>query len=362
MRFVACCCLVWAGCFYLDPINEAPTARLIPPDGPLARGAMVRFDKEFADPEHKPGSFTWVLRACRGLESSLAGIDCGDGVLATNEDTFAFTVPNTLADGTLAHAIQVTLDARDDRGALAHTVGAYEISDAVPAVAVTMSGARSVGAPLELRGRYSDGDDELATLTAVWTVVPPTPSAGYLSTALANASDDTAHVTRRQRVVAQAPGVWSVTLNVADPKGNIGTGEQTFEVLPDQPPCLAQWLPIVPPPGATLPVAAPTVFQIPLVSDDLDRYPPDTSDVLFGATEFTWSLRAPGATGRQVFADSGNSFDFDPRGFAPGSIVELRVEIADRQHTPLPCPDGEATCALAASSCLQRQTWRVEVR
>jgi hypothetical protein len=40
----------------------------------------------------------------------------------------------------------------------------------------------------------------------------------------------------------------------------------------------------------------------------------------------------------------------------------MRVEIFDRKSTPIPCADGLATCAISQPACIQRQTWRVEVR
>jgi hypothetical protein len=113
-----------------------------------------------------------------------------------------------------------------------------------------------------------------------------------------------------------------------------------------------------------LPVAEPTLFQVPLVTDDLDPYPPLSGDPHFGTTTFAWSMLTPGSPGREILVGAtGNTFDFDPDAFTPGEIVELRVEIFDRKHTAIPCADRDATCSVDASSdCIQRQTWRVEVR
>ena len=106
------------------------------------------------------------------------------------------------------------------------------------------------------------------------------------------------------------------------------------------------------------------MFQVPLVGDDLDAYPPIQGATQFGTTVFAWSILPPGATVRQTLAGAtGNAIALDPAAFTPGDVVELRVEIFDRHHTALPCDDSAATCSITASpSCLQRQTWRVEVR
>ena len=55
-----------------------------------------------------------------------------------------------------------------------------------------------------------------------------------------------------------------------------------------------------------------------------------------------------------------------PEGEALGDVdevLELRVDVADRNGTTLTCPDSDLTCAQnAGSGCIQRLTWRVEVR
>ena len=58
-----------------------------------------------------------------------------------------------------------------------------------------------------------------------------------------------------------------------------------------------------------------------------------------------------------------NSVELDPAAYTVGDQLELRVDIADRTGTTLTCPDSDLTCAQnAGSGCIQRLTWRVEVR
>src|SRR5262249_37044104 len=150
----------------------------------------------------------------------------------------------------------------------------------------------------------------------------------------------------------------------SDGVGDLVEKRMAFSVGPDQPPCIAQVQPVVPPDGVSLPIDEPTRFQVPLVTDDLDPYPPLVGDPHFGTTAFAWSILAPGSSTRQLLVGAtGNSVELDPSAFTPGAIVELRVEIFDRNHTAIPCPDDAPVCEInAQSGCIQRQTWRVEVR
>jgi hypothetical protein len=106
------------------------------------------------------------------------------------------------------------------------------------------------------------------------------------------------------------------------------------------------------------------VFQVPLVEDELDAYPRLSSDPAFGTATFAWSILAPGAATRQLLVGAtGNAIDFDPAAFTPGQLVELRVEVFDRNHAAIACPDDAPTCVSdARPACTQRQTWRLEVR
>jgi hypothetical protein len=129
-------------------------------------------------------------------------------------------------------------------------------------------------------------------------------------------------------------------------------------VVPDHAPCLAQWAPIAPPAGAQFPMTDPTLFQVTVVQDDLDPYPGV-------GTAFTWSLLPPGASARQSLNNTSNHVALDPGNYRAGDVLELRVEIADRKspERPITCADSSPTCSVISdNSCLQRLTWRVEVR
>ena len=83
---------------------------------------------------------------------------------------------------------------------------------------------------------------------------------------------------------------------------------------------------------------------------------------MLGTTRFAWSLLPPGARlGSR--SRHGNGVSLDPDNYAPGDIVELRVEIAGSQPDADHVRDASPTCSVISdNSCIQRLTWRVEVR
>jgi len=266
----------------------------------------------------------------------------------------------------LTRSIHVRVTAHDDRGALAGGDPSiqYTVDDAPPALVLASSPAPhyTVGAPLELFAKYSDPDDDLAAVSVAWQVVAPDPAAALAPLRSIDGGDGSR--TQVVELVPSVTGAWRIQAAAADPIGTTTTQQLELDVEQDHPPCLAQWQPIVPPEGAALPITEPTRFQIQRVTDDLDAYPRSSSDPRFGTTTFAWSIRAGGGTDRQPVAGvTGNAVALDPAAFAPGQIVELRVEAFDRTHTAISCPDAAASCGdPALPGCLQRQTWRVEIR
>ena len=362
--------LLLTGCIYLDPINQRPSIGLHQqPSGLVHRGDHVTLVADYDDPEGGQGFYTWHVYACADEAVARHGAGCDDapfytGTLATAE--FDVRVALLTSDAPV-QAIRVLLEARDNRGALAQGLEVYPVGNAAPTLDLRKS-ARSytIGTPIDVFAKYGDADDGPAKIDLAWQVFTPNTQPTFTFTDLAVPQDanDPAHVTAGKTLVPQGIGEWDVQVTARDPLGQATEQHLAITVAPDQPPCLAEWQPIVPPAGETLPVTEPTLFQVPLVDDDLDVYPPVPGDPVLGTTTFAWSILPPGATARQLLAGAtGNSIDFDPSAFTPGQIVELRVEIFDRAHPTLPCADDLAVCSVSAqSSCIQRQTWRVEVR
>lgn len=376
MRAILAASVLLTGCFYLDPIISRPRVSIDRPEV-IVRGSSVTLTAQF-DSDSKPGQSQWAVFSCLGVDSPPRdGCDQASFVAFQPDetrtyDTVTFTVPLKTKDkGMKTGAIKVELVARSDRGAIAllESNNEFPVADAPPTVDLAAQAlSPAAGAPIDLVATYGDVDDDVDGVALAWTVSGP--SMGYTLEDLVIAQDpqapgDASLRTVGKRLTPDIPGSWSVAVTATDPEMSANQASKSFAVLPDRPPCLAQWSPAVPPAGATLPVSARTVFQVPLVDDDLDAYPPITTASQFGTTAFAWSIRAPGATQHQPVPGANfNSFAFDPAAFTPGDLVELRVDIADRGHPlPLACDDAAATCSIAAAaSCLQRQTWRVEVR
>lgn len=368
VKIVASIALLLTGCIFIDPINQRPsigiqqeTVRIV------HRGDHVTLVANYDDPEGREGTYSWHVFACADASDAGHGIGCDAAFYTGTQSTAVFDVPLALAKGDPVQAIRVTLDARDDRGAIAQGLEVYPVEDALPGLELRKSAhSYTVGAPIKLFAKYGDLDDGPANVELDWQVFTPNTQPAFTFTDLAVAQDatDPTHVTAGKTLVPQGTGEWTVQVTARDPLGAMTMQPVSITVAADQPPCLAQWQPIVPLSPALLPVSDPTVFQVPLVDDDFDVYPPVAGDPVLGTTTFAWSILPPGASTRQPLTGAtGNSLDFDPSAFTPGDIVELRVEIFDRTYTTLPCADGDAVCSVGAQpGCIQRQTWRVEVR
>jgi hypothetical protein len=374
VRTVLCTGVLLTGCFYLDPVNRKPeifgsvkckvksTERPCLETGSVHRGDLLVLDVDFRDPEHREAtaSFDWKAYQCT---DSGATVCDADPFRTEQSRVFELEVSRTLMG---VRAIKVEHELRDELGAADTARDAYPIND--PPTLVVRKDARAfvVGGPVELYATVSDVDEGPDRLAVIWDVVAPAPSAVPLDElAVMPDFEKPGERTTGKLLVPDRTGEWDVRIRATDtlPESPETTERHlTFPVGPDEPPCLAQSQPQVPPDGASLPVADPTLFQVAVVVDDLDPYPPLPLEDDAGPS-FTWSRLAPGDPSREILTGAtGNSVDFDPSAFTPGEIVELRVEIHDRKNTPIPCPDGVASCAISRPGCIQRQTWRVEVR
>jgi hypothetical protein len=371
VRAVAAGCVLLTGCFFVDPIVPRPRVNIaVVPPSVIQRDGVVTLAANFVDGGSDRGRYDWNVFSCLTFDQAAAG-GCDKiafrTVSDTADNTVSFTVPvMTMSGAGKTQAIKVELEARSDRGALAlqEDNSDFAVNDAPPAVQLTMrSHSLAVGAPIDLFATYSDPDDALDDVAVAWAPTGPAP---YMLEDLEVPQDptDPAHRGAGKRLTPSATGNWDMQVTATDREGASTIQHLSFAVVADRPPCLQQWLPIVPPADATLPISAPTVFQVPLVDDDLDAYPPIPGATQYGTTAFAWSILPPGAAQRQTLVGAtGNAVELDPAAFTPGDVVELRVEIFDRHHTALPCDDAAATCSITSSdTCIQRQTWRVEAR
>jgi hypothetical protein len=365
VRLVASAGLLLTGCIYLDPIVSVPTLLIDPVqpgDGRATyRGDRVMLTAHYSQ-DRNAGTYTWSALACNDVRAEHCDPVPFDGTSLATPD-WQFDVPRRDA----IQGILVRLDASDDRGVHTQATKLYAIDDKPPTLELRKSAhSLTVGAPIDLFAKYGDPDDPVDRIVLDWYVFTPSTQPAWSLDDVGPLDDpnDIDHITAHYRLVPHGSGDWEVHVVAHDPRGALFERTVMLPVVPDRPPCLAQWQPIAAPDGATLPIADPTVFQVPLVDDDLDGYPAQVGDPIFGTTEFAWSILPPGASVRQpLVGATGNSIDFDPGAFTPGDRVEIRVEIFDRNHTAIPCVDGAATCSVISQpSCIQRLTWAVEIR
>lgn len=364
------------GCFYIDPVNERPRIHAVVRKcavdtacditlSDLHRGDAVELVAQFDDPDGPASavSYDWLIVACdRGANQC----DVDAPMYRGNKATPAFTVPRTLASGAPVQLVRVELSLRDNLGALASAFPSFAINDGpglelsgrVRGSVLTADGV-SLGAPLELVATYRDADDDIANVQLDWAVYSPDGKAAFTLTDLGAPSSAGTTQTTRKQLLAFGLGAWSVRATASDQAGASTQRELKFTVAPDRAPCLAQWMPAVPPLDRALPITAPTRFSIPTVTDDLDPYPL-LGGAPYGTAAFGWSLRLGAGDFAPLAGTTGNSVELDPRNFAPGDVAELRVEVFDRAHPEIGCDASEPTCGTAG--CLQRQTWRVEMR
>jgi len=377
------------GCFYYESINQRPAVQIEnvkpeavhPNDGAELRAVMDDPDGDFIQ-------LHWRVYACTDAEKFgdyPADVGCDEEPFYEKSDVdVSFTLPSrrTVTGDLSAESAIVILEATDEYGATAQPRAELimPILNVTPTLVLTKQSKYEfvAGTPVRVIAKVGDDDDGPSRVMLNWEADPPLGT-GFVASLvdadpeLISDPADAAHLQHAKIFSASDAGEWTVRVDAADPLGqadpvaypdNITNGEITINVVADQAPCLAQLAPIVPPVGVAMPMSSPTLFRVPVVRDDLDPYPLIPNDEIFRATKFRWSLENPGSsTHAEVTGASGNSFALDPASYTPGDIVEVRVEIFDRKNTPINCPDGDATCStISVPTCLQRQTWRVEVR
>lgn len=371
MSRVSLVLLAASGCFYADPINQRPSLDIHQTAaGDVFRGDTVELEAVMNDPDGQLVYPTWRAYLCTDETT------CdGEPYFAGFDDRFVFTVPPERMDQKVpVRALHILLEGQDTFGATAKPVQQLWIGvrDRAPTLElqtnsryVNVLGQPVVGTPVDFYAKVGDPDDWPNVPTLAWTVYSPSNQPAYTfdDIAVPPTPGDTTHAQFGKRLVSQGTGDFMIEVTAMDTQGEPFTQTATVTVGVDMPPCLMSLSPIVAPTGSALPITDPTLFQVHVVKDDLDPYP-TIADAIRGTTKFTWSLLPPGGTTRQVLTGvTGNSVAIDPASYQPGDIVELRVEIADRNNTPITCADGNPTCSVISdNTCIQRQTWRVEVR
>jgi hypothetical protein len=364
IALVAAAGLAAPGCFYTDPINQRPSLDIKQTStDAVFRGDTIRLEAVSNDPEGQFVTFKWRAYLCTS-ES-----DCDRAPFFGGfEDYFTFTVPRTRNDvDAPVQAVHVWLEGMDDFGATAKPAQQIWLTvfDRAPTLELRKDSRYGyvVSTPINVFAKVGDPDDWPAVPELAWEVFTPTnqPTYELVDIAVPQDVEDPDHLQFAKRFTPQGSGDYELRVTATDRIGEESVQSLMITVGPDAPPCLRTLSPIVAPTGSALPMSEPTLFQVHVVTDDLDPYP-TVNDPLLGTTQFSWSLKT-NTGARQLLGVGGNHVALDPASYQPGDIVEVRVEIADRNDTAIECVDANQTCSVISDvSCIQRQTWRVEVR
>lgn len=360
-----------AGCFYVEPINQRPSLDIRPfSSDSVFRGATITLEAIASDPEQEQVKLDWRVLGCT---DAVAPATCDDNPMFTGSEPEAtFRVAPFRADPDGAgpapappvESLRVVLEGSDDRGAAARPsqLLILPVVNAPPTVALRLGADRAtvVTTPIDVYAKVGDPDDRPENVTVEWTVFSPSQVPGALTDVAVPDGGDPDHLQQGKRFTPQVTGNWDVMVVAIDRLGVRTEQHLIITVAADAPPCIDAWEPAAS--AATTPITEPTLIQVRQVRDDLDPFPTAAGDPILEEPTFAWSAKI-GAGPRQPLGNPVNSLAFDPQAYAPGTIVELRVEIFDRRATPITCADDALTCSVISEpTCIQRQTWRLEAR
>ncbi len=372
MRIAAA--IVLTGCFYAPTINQRPSVAIEQlDDTPVHRSDTVMLEAVGSDPDGQSVTYAWHISAC--TTATDANTDCDlpfrNDVNPTAEPIISFQVPPMRADGvTPTMAVRVLLDAFDDLGAEARPEQELiiPVDDYAPVLDKQTTSAHHsvVNSHTQMYVVVSDQDDGPKNVALQWTVETPDPNAAFDFTDLPMPTpSDMQHLTYGKSLLPHEAGTWTVKVVGTDPFGVSTEADFQIDVGADLPPCITNPTPIASPTNA-LPLFEPTLFQVPVVTDDLDVYPPQSGDPDLGVATFSWSIQQPGASAFAPLAITSNGVVLDPATYQPGDVVELRVEVHDRITRDFSsCAADDPTCELDPTNepgCLQRETWTVSVQ
>lgn len=365
MRWLIALAGLASGCFYVDPINERPSAEIVR-DGvtlPL-RGGATGVHAIYSDPDGDAPTYAWSVAAC-----SAGGATCDEPYLTGTTEALPIPVPVTRADhASSVQALAIHLDVTDSHGAHARPGQdlVLDVQDAAPMVAVQYSGfypaTYPVTLPITVFAMKSDPDDDPSNVTLTWELFPADGSDPIART-WTQLPPDTQHPAVEQyTLVPDVDGLWTVRVTATDGQGMTSHEDVAILVAADRPPCLGTMDPGMV--AGTIVVDAARRFSVLAVDDDINIYPAPPSGSILKSAGFHWSLASPvtGGVLAPLGTDAANVV-IDPAPYAPGDQLDLRVEISDAVPRTLPCSPDVASCAIdGGTTCFQRQTWHLEIR
>jgi hypothetical protein len=368
VRVVALLLAVMApACFYVDPINQRPSGQIVrvDPATPM-RGGGTTVAAQWSDPDGDAVTFAWAVAAC-----AADGVTC-DAVpflTGTSEEFPISPIPYVLGNQMPVAKLSITVEVIDTHGAEARPVPALllDIGDAAPTVMLQDDGRQwnhmfPVPLPITVRALKADVDDlDPAAITLTWDQ-PYAPGSDPTKVSWTTIPDPAHPNVETRQFTPDVPGSWNIHVTATDPEGQSSDENLPIPVAADQPPCLGATDPILT--TGTIVVDQARRFSVLTVDDDIDIYPAPPAGSLLGTAGFSWSLASPASSGALVpLATDDSGVVIDPADYAPGDQLDLRVEVTDRVARTLPCDPSTPQCSIGGvTTCLQRQTWHVEIR
>jgi hypothetical protein len=356
----------------MDGINREPRASVqVSTPGPHYRNAAVTFSAAKSDdPDRDTLYVAWRARACNAARNDCDVTLFAERIRSAVGEPFVVTVPPDRDDGTPTGSISVSIAVSDTRGAVHDASMFVDVTNRSPEPVLQVQGyaAPSGGYPIDTTVRVvaqaQDPDGDETTYTWLYQ-----PASGSQAEKVGwDRVSDTIYDLR-----ADVAGEWRVEVKATDELGAESTAHASVFFQADGPPCIA----------ATDPPAlvdagyiverdgAPRRFAVLAVADDLDVYPPppdqtpDGRPSPQGTARFHWSIATPYTDGARapIRGHALSGYVIDPGAYAPGDTLSLRVELEDRNGFEVNCDQDQPTCALSGDqTCLQRMTWRIEIR
>jgi hypothetical protein len=355
-------------CFYVDPVNERPSGTIERVDlNPPMRGGSTDVSAKWSDPDGDNVTFAWTAQAC-----AADGVTCDNAFLTGTQDEFPISpIPTTLADGkTPVAKLSISVEITDVHGAEARPVPALllDVTDAAPSVDFQWAGHQwnnnyPVNLPITVIAQKSDPDDSLDNVTLSWDP-PYSPNPTPHTLAWTDIPPDPMHPhpgIETKKFTPDSDGPWTVHIKATDLSNQSSDRSHDIPIAADQPPCLGQTDPILT--TDTIVVDQARRFSVYTVDDDIDPYPGPPPSEGMGTSTFAWSLASPASGGALVPLTTDESgVLIDPADYAPGDQLDLRVVVSDRVQRTLGCDPSTPQCSIGGTTCLQRQTWHVEIR
>ncbi len=350
-----------AGCFYITPINERPRADIEVSAGPHYPNSSFEV-QAFESSDIEDGvdiECTWSAYSC-------ADLACADPTELQQRSTRRCDQPYPVAVPEADHRpIRVLLTVTDSDGATFDDETIIPIGNRPPIITgpqpqfADTSDRTAVSIPVRVSVEVDDddGDDEV---TLSWQLIKP--RGGGADVELQPVGDGLT-----QEFTPDVADVWTVEVTADDTHdGGQATGAAMIAVQEDGPPCIAQTLPAADPDHRFVLQREDGLrtFSILRIEDELDPYPRTSEAEYLGDPTFAWQLASPDTGGVLVplAGASGPEVTIDAAAYAPGDLVNLRIEVSDRVERDIPCDPAQPTCSLSGDDCVQRVTWGVEIR